>query len=169
MSKALVIVDVQVGMFFGPWALPDAANLLHRIGNRILAARQEGQLVVHIQNDGPEDELDAPGEPMWELVFAPRESELVVRKTQQNVFASAPELEDQLKSLGIRELEFIGVQSELCLLASATGASVLGFVVQTARDLHGTFDGGYPGATSGPSATELSDQVQAQIEALAAK
>jgi nicotinamidase-related amidase len=168
LSKALVVVDVQVGMFFGPWALPDAANLLHRIGDRILAARQAGELVVHIQNDGPEDELDAPGEPMWELVFSPRESELVVRKTQQNVFESALDLEDRLRALGVSELEFIGVQSELCLWASAKGASERGFEVVATRELHGTFDGGYPGATSGPTAAELSDRVQSQIEALAA-
>jgi nicotinamidase-related amidase len=105
---------------------------------------------------------------MWELVFSPRKSEFVVRKTQQNVFESAPDLEDRLRALGVSELEFIGVQSELCLWASSKGASERGFGVSAARELHGTFDGGYPGATSGPSSTELSDRVQSQIEALAA-
>ena len=90
MSKALMIVDVQVSLFLGPWPVPGAPELLQRIGDRLLKARLEGEQVIHVQNDGPEDEMDAPGEPWWELVLHPKDNELVVRKTTQNVFESNP-------------------------------------------------------------------------------
>jgi nicotinamidase-related amidase len=129
MAKALMVVDVQFSMFFGDWALPDANPLLRAIGDRILKARDAGELVIHVQNDGPEDEEDAPGLPMWELVFSPTAQELVVRKTTMNVFESNPELAAELRSRGIDQLEMIGVQSELCLRSSALGALENGFKI----------------------------------------
>ncbi|MEY4741155.1 MAG: hypothetical protein RL402_680 [Actinomycetota bacterium] len=166
MSKALVIVDVQASMFFGPWPVPGAAELLQRIGDRLLKARLEGEQVVHVQNDGPEDEMDAPGEPWWELVLAPKENELVVRKTHQNVFESNPDLADQLRAKGIDEIELVGVQSDMCLGASAKGAYQLGFKISVDLKLHGTYDGGYPGSEDPTPAGDISDRIQRELEAL---
>lgn len=165
MAKALMVVDVQFSMFFGDWALPDGKELLRSIGDRILQARESGVLVVHVQNDGPADEPDAPGLPMWELVFSPTHSELVARKTTMNVFESNPDLSSKLKGMGIDELEIIGVQSELCLRSSALGAIEQGFRISVPQGLHSTYDGGYPGATSGPSAAELRESVQNELAA----
>jgi streptothricin hydrolase len=167
MSKALVIVDVQASMFFGPWPVPGAAELLQRIGDRLLKARLDGEHVVHVQNDGPEDEMDAPGEPWWELVLAPKENELVIRKTHQNVFESNPDLADELRAKGIDELELVGVQSDMCLGASAKGAHALGFKISVDRNLHGTYDGGFPGSEDPTPASEISDRIQRELEALA--
>lgn len=167
MAKALMVVDVQFSMFFGDWALPDSKDLLRLIGDRILKARDSAELIVHVQNDGPADEPDSPGLPMWELVFSPTDKELVVRKTTMNVFETNPDLALKLKSLGIDQLEVIGVQSELCLRSSALGSIENGFSILVPDGLHSTYDGGYPGATSGPSATVLRQQVQEELEAAA--
>ena len=166
MSKALMVVDVQFSMFFGDWALPDAPELLRRIGDRVLKAREAGELVVHVQNDGPADEPDAPGLPMWELVIAPRAQELVVRKTTMNVFESNPDLAKQLQTLGVQEIEIIGVQSELCLRSSAIGALENGFKITVPENLHSTYDGGYPGSTEGPTAAVQRERVQRELNAL---
>jgi streptothricin hydrolase len=165
MAKALMVVDVQFSMFFGDWALPDANPLLRAIGDRILKARGAGELVIHVQNDGPEGEEDAPGLPMWELVFSPTAHELVVRKTTMNVFESSPELAAELRNRGIDQLEIIGVQSELCLRSSALGALEHGFTISVPEGLHSTYDGGHPGAIGGPSASELRREVQNELEA----
>ena len=166
MSKALMIVDVQASMFQGPWAIPDANELLRRIGDRLLQARLNGELVVHVQNDGPEDEMDAPGEPWWELVLHPKDNELVVRKTTQNVFESNPDLANELKARGVEELEIVGVQSDLCLLQSSKGAHDHGFKISVARDMHATYDGGFPGSEDPTPASVISDRVQAEIDQL---
>jgi len=164
MSKALMIVDVQAGAFFGKWKIPNSQDLLVRIGERLMEARESGMPIIHIQNDGPADSADAPGEPMWELVFSVRENEIVFRKTKPNVFEDA-EVAQELKARGISELEVVGVQSDMCVRASAIGAIDSGFRVSLDRNMHATYDGGWPGATEGPSATELSDSVQAEVEA----
>ena len=157
MAQALFIVDVQHAQFFGPWAMPDSANLLHRIGNKLLAARHAGIPVFHIQNDGPEDELDAPGLPFWQLVFAPASGERVIRKTSQNVFEDNPYLDAELRHLGISAIEFAGVQSELCLRSSALGAKQLGYEIALERALHGTFN------SENESHEIISDRVQAEL------
>lgn len=166
MSRALVIVDVQTSLFFGNWAIPAADELLKRIGDRLIEARLQGEFVVHVQNDGPVDEPDAPGEIWWDLVLTQRAGELVVRKTHQNVFESNPDLANQLKELGITELEFVGVQSDMCLGASARAAHALGFKIIVQRQLHATYDGGYPGSDDPTTAEEISDRIQAELAAL---
>lgn len=164
MTKALMIVDVQAGAFFGPWKIPNSQDLLVRIGERLMDSREAGMPVIHIQNDGPEGDADAPGEPMWELVFGQKDNEIVFRKTKPNVFED-PEVGQELHARGITELEVIGVQSDICVRASSIGAIDAGFQVSLDRNMHATYDGGWPGATEGPSATEISDRVQAEVEA----
>ena len=157
MATALFIVDVQHAQFFGPWAMPDSANLLSRIGNRLLLARQESTPVFHIQNDGPEGELDGPGQPFWQLVFNPAAGERVIRKTSPNVFDDNPYLDAELRHLGISSIEFVGVQSELCLRSSFLGTKALGFEVMLDRSLHGSFD------SDDQTHSEVSDAVQLEL------
>lgn len=157
MSKALFVVDVQFAQFFGPWAMPQAPELLQRIGERLLKARQEGIAVFHIQNDGPEGELDAPGMPFWQLSFQPASGERVIRKTSPNVFDDNPYLDAELRHQGVSVIELVGVQSELCLRASALGARTLGYEVVVSRDLHGSFD------SETKSHTQISDEVQQEL------
>lgn len=157
MARALIIVDVQHGMFFGNWALPEASELLNRIGNRLLLARQEGTTIFHVQNDGPEGEADSPGKPFWQLIFATARGERVIRKTVQNVFEENPYLDAELRHAGVTTLEFVGVQSELCLKASALGAKKLGYEILLQRQLHGSYDSEDLGHV------ELSDSVQREL------
>ena len=163
MTKALFLIDVQHAQFFGKWAIPDADTLLGRIGNRLLEARQQGIRVFHVQNDGPEGELDAPGMPFWQLVFQPAQGERTLRKTKPSVFDDNPYLDAELRHLGISELEFVGVQSELCFKSSALGALGLGYKVKISRQLHGSFD------QDSMSHTEIADQVQRELEAAGAR
>jgi streptothricin hydrolase len=163
MTKALMIIDVQASMFFGEWRIPNSAELLVRIGDRLMQARIDGTPVIHVQNDGDEAEMDAPGEPYWHLVFGVLDSELVFRKTRPNLFENS-EVAQELRARGVSSLEIIGVQSDMCVRASCIGALENGFQVSLDRNMHATFDGGWPGATEGPSATELSDQVQSEVE-----
>ena len=166
MSRALFVIDVQNWGFTGDWPLPNHEKLLKRISERLAIARKNGEVIVHVQNDGDEGELDAPGEHFWQLVLETHPGERVIRKTTQDTFESNTDLAADLLTSGVTETELIGAQSELCVLKTAKGAHAAGFSVFTSRDLHGTYDGGYPGAESGPSNSELSDSTQQQIEVL---
>lgn len=157
MARALFLIDVQHAQFFGDWAIPDSKELLGRIGERLLLARQQGTTVFHVQNDGTDSEPDAPGMPFWQLVFAPAKGERVIRKTAQNVFEDNPYLDAELRHSGITAIEFAGVQSELCLRASALGARALGYEIVLQRELHGSFD------SEDLRHSDVSDRIQREL------
>lgn len=169
MATALLVVDVQVNMFKGPWCVPGATELAARIEQRVEQARAAGDLVVWVQNDGPEGDVDEPFSEGWELLLEPRAGEWVIRKTTQNVFESNPDLAERLRAAGAERLELVGVQSELCLAASARGAKAAEFTVRVPAGLHGTFDDGFPSADPNRvperPAAELAAQVQQALAA----
>ena len=167
-ANALIVVDVQQNMFVGPWPVANATHLRLRVESAIAEARHHGDVIVHVQNDGPEGDIDEPFSPGWELLFPAVDGDIVVRKTVQNTFESNPELAAQLKSRGVDHLVIVGVQSEMCLQATALGALDAGFRVTVPRALHGTYNewdlnGAEPG--TGRTAEQISDEVQADLEA----
>ena len=162
MSRLLVVVDVQMAMVQGQWAVADAEDFLAKWGARIEEAREEGTPVMFIQNDGEEPWDDAPGHPGWELFFKPRGDERTVRKTTLNVFESNPNLAEELKAAGFDELELIGLQSELCIFESTKGALAAGFKVLLPQGMHATMD------TENEKALAISQGIQSELEALGA-
>ncbi len=140
MSRLLVVVDVQMAMVTGDYAVPAAETFLKLWKTRIDQARAASTPVLFVQNDGEEPWDDAPGHPGWELYFAPSAGERTVRKTTMNVFESNPELAAELQSAGVTELELIGLQSELCVFESSKGALAAGFKVVIPEGLHATYD-----------------------------
>ncbi len=158
MTKALFVIDVQQWGFADyEWRLPDADELLPRLRARLEQAREAGMPVIHVQNDGAEGELDAPGEPLWNLVLAPKDGELVVNKTSQDTFESNPDLAAKLRESGITEIEMIGCQSEMCVRSTALGALAAGFKVSVPAGLHGTYD------SDGKSAEQIKAEVDAEL------
>ncbi|MCX5205155.1 isochorismatase family protein [Streptomyces sp. NBC_00237] len=141
--QALIVVDVQVAFVTGEGAVPDAARVLDRTGLLLQAARAAGALVVHLQNDGPPGADDETGTPGWELRFPPVEGELVLRKTVDDGFEEYP-LAERLKEAGVRSLVLCGVQSEMCVSATARTALESGFRVVLPHDAHATY--GIPAA-----------------------
>ena len=84
MTKALFVVDVQQwGFYEYQWRLPDADELLPRLKARLDEARAAGWQIVHVQNDGDEGEMDAPGAPLWPMMFEPVEGEVVDDKKKK--------------------------------------------------------------------------------------
>ncbi len=162
MSRLLVVVDVQMAMVTGEYAVPNAENFLAKWGARIEEAREEGTPVMFVQNDGEEPWDDAPGHPGWELFFSPRGEERTVRKTTFNVFESNPQLAAELKAQGVDELEMIGLQSELCVFESGKGALAEGFKVVLPVGMHATTDADYG------KAPNISAHIQTELEALGA-
>ncbi len=165
MSKALLVVDVQNWGFTGDWPVPDHAELLAGIQRRINEARAHGELVVWVQNDGPDDELDAPGLPFWELTLTPDEGETVWRKTTQDVFESNPNLAPFLVENEVTEIDIIGLQSEMCVRSSTLGARAAGFTARPVQGLHGTYPEGFfeQSGPNGKSAAQISADVDTEL------
>jgi nicotinamidase-related amidase len=162
MTTALFAIDIQDNMMVGKYSVPGAEGFADLFEARISAAREAGQPVIWVQNDGPEGDVDEPYSDGWQLFFVPNVGEQVVRKTTQNVFESNPELASELKKQGIDEVELIGMQSEYCVQASARGAKAAGFKVTLNPKLHATFHDGTP-------ATNISGKYKVSASELAAK
>lgn len=160
MTNALMVVDVQQwGFAQYQWRLPDADELLPRLEARLKEARDAGWLIVHVQNDGDEGEMDAPGEQLWPMMFQPVEGELHVRKTVSDTFESNPDLAAELKARGVTDITMIGCQSDMCVRATAYGAKAAGFNVDVPAGLHGTYD------SDGKTAEQIKSEIDAELAA----
>ncbi|MEV2250383.1 isochorismatase family protein [Streptomyces sp. NPDC050147] len=154
--QALIVVDMQSAFVTGDGAVPEAARVLDRTTDLITRARAAGALVVQLQNDGEPGSVDEPGTPGWETHF-PADTdrgEKILRKSVDDGFEETG-LADLLAEAGVRDLAFCGVQSEMCVLATARTALELDFRVVLPHDAHATYDI--------PAAEGISDLVPAPM------
>ena len=165
MAKALMVIDVQRWGFTGDWQVADSEALLTRIRNRVdLERAKTDGLIIHVQNDAPEGELDAPGGPFWPLMIEPIGSEWLVNKTTADTFETNPDLADRLRGAGVSEIEIIGCQSENCVRATLITARDEGFKVTLPVGLHGTYDEGAFTGEPGMTAAEISAKIQQEFD-----
>ncbi|GGV41849.1 isochorismatase [Streptomyces longisporoflavus] len=139
--QALIVVDMQTAFVTGDGAVPAAARVLDRTSDLITRARAAGALVIQLQNDGEPGAVDEPGTPGWRIhlpVDADR-GERVLRKTVDDGFEETG-LARLLADAGVRDLAVCGVQSEMCVLATARTALELDFRVVLPHDAHATYD-----------------------------
>lgn len=137
MTTALLVVDVQRALVEGEHAVAGAAGLLARIGALLARAREAGAPVVHVQDHG--DHLTIPGTPGWELALPVHGGELVLPKAVDDAFVDT-ELDRALRSVAVDCVVVVGVQSEMCVAATARGALARGYQVVLPRGAHTTYD-----------------------------
>jgi nicotinamidase-related amidase len=165
MTKALMLIDVQKWGFTGDWQVADSVALLNRIRSRVdLERAKSDSLIIHVQNDAPEGELDAPGGPFWPLMIEPIGSEWLVNKTTPDTFETNPDLANRLRAAGVSEIEMIGCQSENCVRSTLITARKEGFKVSLPVGLHGTYDEGTFTGEPGLTAAEISVKIQEEFD-----
>ena len=119
------------------------------------AARDAGAVVIQLQDVGFADSSVAPGTPGRELALPVGDAELVVSKTADDGFAGTG-LEEALRSAGVVTLVIGGLNSEMCVAATARGALARGFSVVLPRDGHATHDIPADGAGPAVAAAQVS-------------
>jgi nicotinamidase-related amidase len=165
MTKALMVIDVQKWGFTGDWQVADSEALLSRIRNRVELERAKSDgLIIHVQNDAPEGELDAPGGEFWPLMIEPIGNEWLVNKTTSDTFETNTDLADRLRAAGVDEIEMIGCQSENCVRATLITAREEGFKVTLPLGLHGTYDEGVSTGKPGLTGAEISAKIQQEFD-----
>lgn len=137
-ADALVVVDVQRAFVEGAGAVPEAVRLLRAVDALLDRARRAGALVVHLQNDGPPGAPDEVGTWGWELARVPVEGEVLIRKLRDSGF-DGTDLEEVLARHHASCLVVAGVQSEMCVAATAREALAKGLRVVLPRDAHASF------------------------------
>jgi nicotinamidase-related amidase len=141
--KALIIIDVQQGMFAFPSMPPhDGEALLGRLAGLLTRARAAGIPRFFVQHQG-----DEPGHPLAEgspgfrfrPEVAPGAGEEVVVKRQCSAF-HATDLDERLRAAGVRHLVVGGMQTEFCVDTAVRSAFERGYEVTLLEDGHTTFD-----------------------------
>ncbi|HUO87706.1 MAG TPA: cysteine hydrolase family protein [Rhizomicrobium sp.] len=144
MSKALVIIDVQKGMWANPAYPPyDGEGVLRRIGDLIAKARAGGVPVMYVQHHDL-DNSDHPFKPGKEGypfhdAIAPLAGDDVTVKHCSSAFHGT-DFDAKLKRAGIDHLVVTGMQSEYCVDSAVRGAVERGYTVTLVSDAHSTGD-----------------------------
>lgn len=141
MTTALVIIDMQQGMFTDTVAPHHGEEVLQRCVDLLKRARAAGTPVFHVQHDGPEGDplhKGTPGFPHHPDV-APKTGELVIVKQNISAFHGT-DFHEQLKKKGIDRLVVAGMQSDYCVDTACRAAKALGYSIVLAGDAHTTFD-----------------------------
>jgi nicotinamidase-related amidase len=141
MSTALVVVDVQRGLFDYKLPLYRGEELVERIGDLIDRARSAGVPIFHIQHDGGPGHILEKGSAGWahHPRATPADGETVIEKRHCSAF-QATDFAVRLEQAGIRNLVISGVQTEMCVDTTCRAAFALGFAVTLVSDAHTTYD-----------------------------
>ncbi len=140
--RALVIIDVQQGMFGGPAGEPhDGEGVVARLASVLARAREANVPVFFVQHDG------GTGSPLakrsagfdFHTALAPLPGEDVTVKEHCSVF-QATDLHEKLIAAGIDHIVVGGMQSEFCVDTAVHGAFERGIGVTLVSDGHTTFD-----------------------------
>ena len=143
MQSALLIIDLQAGLFDQAGTPYDYENVIRNVNMLAEYARGKGFPVIFIQHEQPAGAQ--PGlqyaSPGWQLVpeLLRSHTDICLRKTTPNAFVRTP-LDNLLQQHAVSSLIVCGYASEFCVDSTVRGAAALGYPVQIAADAHTTHD-----------------------------
>ena len=137
-NTALLVIDVQNGLFSRPTPIYKAEELLENINSLSNQFAQTGGPVFFIQHSN--QKLLQRDTENWQ--FHPdlkiSEDDLVIHKTHGNALEDT-ELKDQLDARGIKNLLITGLVTNGCVKATSIGGHDLGYRVVLVEDGHSTY------------------------------
>ncbi|HVZ40125.1 MAG TPA: cysteine hydrolase family protein [Candidatus Kapabacteria bacterium] len=139
MRSAVIIIDVQCGLFDAEPRPFEADEVLERINNVTGRARTAGVPVIFVQSEHP---AFLPfGSEEWQLhpAVTVHDGDIRIRKTMANAFLGT-DLEATLRRCDARNLIICGYSTEFCVDSTLRYASALGFHIQLVADGHTTHD-----------------------------
>jgi|SRR5882724_11994913 len=141
MPTALLLIDIQQGLFTPPLVPRHGDAVVARIAAVLHRARIRKVPIFHVRHDGGTGSPLSKGSPGWHhhLAVAPAEGEPVIEKRHSSAFHDT-ELHAMLSRLGIEHLVIAGLQSEYCVDSACRTAAALGYRVSLVEDGHTTFD-----------------------------
>ncbi|MEC5239733.1 cysteine hydrolase family protein [Bacillus mycoides] len=141
MKKALLVIDVQAGMYTAGIPVHNGEKFLETLQELIGECRSNGIPVIYVQHNGPKDHPLEKGTDGWKVhaAIAPRKGELVVEKTTPDSFHKT-NLNEVLQGKGIEHVIISGMQTEYCVDTTTRRAFSEGYKVTLVSDAHSTFD-----------------------------
>ncbi|WP_277590912.1 cysteine hydrolase family protein [Pseudomonas chlororaphis] len=138
---ALLIVDIQVGLFHGPEQPFEGQRVLDNINQLIHRARQADAPVIAVRHTGPQGSPIAAGSAPWQLLaqLQLEAGDRRLDKTRPNCFVGTG-LAEHLRAAQVDELVIVGMKTQYCIDATCRAALDLGFAAVLAEDAHTCMD-----------------------------
>ena len=137
-KTALLVIDVQYGLFERATAIYRAEQLIKNINALIEKARRAGAEVVFVQHANKGTLLY--GSEAWQLHpdIHPLHTETIIHKRHGSAFKET-HLQEMLNANGIQTLVMAGLTTHGCVNATCAGALELGYEVLLVEDGHSSF------------------------------
>ncbi|CAI8815103.1 cysteine hydrolase family protein [Pseudomonas serboccidentalis] len=142
MSAALLIIDMQVGLFHGPEKPHDGERVLANIQHLINQAHQQHVPIYAVRHTGPVGSPIAAGSPFWQLLpelELDADTDHLFDKSRPNTFHGT-DLAQQLEAAKIEDLYLVGMKTQFCIDATCRAAADLGFKPWLVADAHTCMD-----------------------------
>ncbi|WP_163253661.1 cysteine hydrolase family protein [Bacillus tropicus] len=141
MKKALIVIDVQAGMYTAGMPVHNGEKFLEILQELIGECRSNDIPVIYVQHNGPKDHPLEKGTDGWKVheAIAPLEGDCVVEKTTPDSFHKT-NLKEVLQDKGIDHVIISGMQTEYCVDTTTRRACSEGYKVTLVSDAHSTFD-----------------------------
>jgi nicotinamidase-related amidase len=136
--SALLVIDVQKGLFAKSTPIYAADKLLDNILALVKRARAAGVPVIYVQHCGKT--MLMRGSDDWQLHprLKPSKKDLVLCKTHASAFADTP-LQDELRARRISRLFVTGLVTHGCVQATCRDAKSRGYEVVLVKDGHSNY------------------------------
>jgi nicotinamidase-related amidase len=136
---ALLVIDVQKGLFDKSTPIYNAGKLLENINALVDCAHRAGAPVVYVQHAN--ESWLAPGSEGWQLHpgLQPLGTDLAIHKRHGSAFQGTG-LGKELEARGIGRLVVTGLVTHGCVKATCLDARKLGYRVILVKDGHSNFN-----------------------------
>jgi len=140
MRSAVLVIDVQMGLFEGKERPFDADQVIQKINNITNTARTSDVAVIFIQHQ-QEKGLLVKGSKDWELHhnLEIKDCDYIIQKKTPDSFLRT-NLDEILSKTGIENVIICGYASEFCVDTTTRRAAALGYSVTLIGDAHTTHD-----------------------------
>jgi nicotinamidase-related amidase len=134
---ALLVIDVQKGLFKKSTPIYKAEQLLGNINTLIRRAERAGAPVLYIQH---ENKMLVEGTDDWELhpELERLQTGVAIHKRHGDAFQDT-NLREELESRGIRRVVITGLVTHGCVRATCIGAKSQGYEVVLVQDGHSSY------------------------------
>lgn len=137
-NRALLVIDVQQGLFEKSTPIYKSEELLENITSLIDQAHRSNTPVFFIQHS--DSRALVKGSPEWKLHsrLQPLSKDNIVHKQHGNAFEDTS-LDESLRAKNIKTLVITGLVTHGCVRATCIGALHLGYEVILVKDAHSNY------------------------------
>ncbi len=142
MADALLIIDMQTGLYDGPQKPFERERVLATINQLIQRARNANAPIFVARHTGPEGSPIAAGSLLWQLwhgLDVDESRDHLFNKTRPSCFLGT-DLAQQLNAAQVNELVIVGMKTQFCIDTTCRVAVELGLSVVLPEDGHTCMD-----------------------------